>query len=1374
MKRISFLWFTLFCFGILQANNSYDFKRLDIANGLSTNQTRSIFKDSHGFMWFGTAFGLNRYDGSEFTLFQHRRNDATSIPSNNVGAIQEAYDGKLWITTGPSQTIYNPTTETFSQTIQLAIHKLGINAMATHVFIDASKNYWISTSQQTVIVYDVHQKKIIPILSTTHYGSLADLKQVGNRYWLIFNSGILAQYDYPTKKIISQTDFLKQQFAPVTHPFQIFVDNDDDVWIYSQGSDMKGMYLFHPKTNQWEQITSNSKHFPLSSDLVTDIIQDNQGLLWIGTDHGGITLIDKKTGKTTYLENNSDDDRTISHNSITALYKDNDGIIWVTTYKNGICYYHKSVYKFALIHHEASNPNSLPTNDINCFYEDPQKTLWLGTDEEGLFAYYPALKKYVHYAHHDGHNSISSNVVLCINPDTKGNLWIGSFHGGLDRFDGKHFTHFPLYSKGKTPPTNSVYCLLNDSYGNLWVGFFGEGIFLLNAKTGHYTSCAPYINQSGDFRYPTAILEMKSGEILFGSSNGIVSYNPSKKRFTNHNLPNENKWPLSNETINGMIQDSRGWVWIGTNEGITLYQPKNQRFTWLTVKDGLPDNIVQTILEDNQHNMWAATMNGLSEIYVSTSNGQNHFRFCNYDESDGLQSREFNRYAAYKTSNGNLLFGGLNGYNRFSPNDIMLNKISPHILFTSLRVFNQVISPGEKFEGKMILSKPLYDTHTIHLKHTENMFSIEFSAFNFLVPSKTEYEYKLDNFDRQWTKIIGKTGKVTYTNLNPGTYTLLVRAANNDHLWSKQTAKLFIVVDPPFWFTTWAKIIYVLLFALILFLIYKYLVRRAKKKFEREKEIAESKRIHEFDEMKLRFFTNISHEFRTPLSLIINPLEQLVKESRFNEKEMSLFEIMHRNAKQLLQLVNELLDFRKLETSGHQISYSYGDFVNCISDICSSFESLSKDKNISFTFASSTPEMKTQFDEGKVRKIITNLLSNAFKFTPQGGKIEVTLSFTKDLHVNDTIAIIAVADTGIGIPDNEKEKIFERFYQAHSSDNQNISGSGIGLHLCKEFATMLGGSIEVKSETGKGSIFTLQIPLQVPTNDSHGSATEITKLGKTQLQLLPLAEQNIQNKKEITILLVEDNVDFRKFLRINLTPYYTILEAANGKEAWPIILSKLPSLIISDIMMPEMDGITLCKKIKDDERSCSIPVILLTAKNTDQSRIQGFEGGADEYICKPFNMDLLFVRIQGLLHERQEKADKMNVLLNIAFKEKRDNSADNQILFKVISCIEKNMERPDFSVEELSRYLGMTRATLYNKLLAITGKTPVEFIRVIRLKQAENLLKSNQFTISEVAYKVGFNYPKYFRQYFKVEFGVSPKEYIQQNRKANEPVKTKD
>jgi len=728
----------------------------------------------------------------------------------------------------------------------------------------------------------------------------------------------------------------------------------------------------------------------------------------------------------------------------------------------------------------------------------------------------------------------------------------------------------------------------------------------------------------------------------------------------------------------------------------------------------------------------------------------------NYDEPDGLQGIAFNENAALKTHKGELVFGGANGFNLFDPETILPDKNIPAVVLTDLQVFNKSVGIGEKLDGRIILPQAISQTDALTLKYNEDVVSFEFAALNFLHPEKNKYAYRLEGFNKGWIYTDGKTRKANYTNLDPGTYTFYVKAANSDGVWNEKAVALRVKILPPFWKTPFAYFLYVAFFTGVLWFARRLILQRARMRFEIEQQKQEALRMHELDMLKIRFFTNVSHEFRTPLSLILSPMDKIIREAKDSSQRKQL-QLVHRNARRLLNLVNQLLDFRKMEVQELRLNPAQGDIIKFIKDISQSFTDIAEKKNIRFSCYATVESLLMPFDYDKLERILFNLLSNAFKFTAENGKVAVQLQM--EMENNRQLLAIKVIDTGIGISREKQDRIFERFFQSDIPGSMVNQGSGIGLSITKEFVKLHNGSVWVDSEPGKGSCFTVLLPvIEMPAIKigEEPAGTEVEP--ETDARPLP-PEKIALNGKKPTLLIVEDNEDFLFYLKDNLREQFNILEAENGKTGWQKALGDHPDLVVADISMPEMNGIDLCKKIKRDPRTSHIPVILLTALAGEEQQIKGLETGANDYMTKPFNFEILLSRVKNILDEQSRLRKTFQKQVDVKPADISIASPDEQFIYQAMEIVEKNISNPDFSVEDMSRHLFMSRVTLYKKLLALTGKTPVEFIRSFRLKRAAQLLEKSQLTISEVAYEVGFNSPKSFSKYFKTEFNLSPSAY---------------
>ena len=661
----------------------------------------------------------------------------------------------------------------------------------------------------------------------------------------------------------------------------------------------------------------------------------------------------------------------------------------------------------------------------------------------------------------------------------------------------------------------------------------------------------------------------------------------------------------------------------------------------------------------------------------------------------------------------------------------------------------------------MLIEKELNDVENVEFDYKQNIFSVSFASDNYNLPEKTQYMYKLEGFNNDWLTLPLGVHNVTFTNLAPGKYVLRVKAINSDGYVGIKEATLGIVVNPPFWMSWWAYLLYTVGLVIVLFLARYRMLKREREKFHLQQIENEVAKNEEINNMKFRFFTNVSHELRTPLTLIISPLEGMLKETT-DELQSTRLQLMYRNAQRLLHLVNQLLDFRKGEMSTHQLSLSEGDIISYVHSVCNSFLLMADKKHIQFSFFSGIDTFSMAFDADKVGKIVMNLLSNAFKFTPEGGRVTVMIE-----HVAGTpdILEIKIADTGIGISDVDKEHIFERFYQAGHKGVEETTGNGIGLSLVRDFVTLHEGEVKVFDNIGMGSVFVIQFPVKhVETQVQLPEETGMSAGDEEDKEMKEEAREETERKNFPLLLIVDDNEDFRIFMRYSLELQYRVKLAVNGKEAWEMMQEELPDLVISDVMMPQMDGNELCRLIKQDKRTAHIPVILLTARQNTEAKLEGLQTGADDYVTKPFNMTILVLRIRKLI-ELSRYHRVTQGMIDPAPSEIVITSLDEKLIEKAIKYVEDNMSRTELSVEELSRELGMSRVHLYKKLLQITGKTPIEFIRVIRLKRAAQLLRESQLHVSEVAFEVGFNNPKYFSRYFKDEFGVLPSVYQEKEGK---------
>jgi signal transduction histidine kinase/ligand-binding sensor domain-containing protein/AraC-like DNA-binding protein len=1373
-KAFILLFFMLLITGLLRAqNDQFQFSRLDLNNGLSHNQVNCILKDSKGFIWFGTLSGLNRYDGYKFKVFKHAVSDTTSLNDDFIVSICEGPDYKLWIETRNGFNIYDPATEKFSHNISGYLQSISIpDAHITALKKDRHGNYWFLNATMGLFKYDPQSHKITHLIhsatdtASIYANTVSDLSQdsKGN-IWLSYYSGVLERLNPQNFRVNYRSYAINKLPAGLNTSYKIYIDNKDDIWAFAP-SYSSGVYYLNKERTVLTHIGKGIGPMHLNTDVISNVIQDDKNRMWIATDHGGINLLNKQDFKIRYLVNREDDNKTIGQNSIVFIYKDDTGIIWIGTYKRGISYYHESIIKFAHYTHHLSDPNSLPFSDINNFVQDKSGNIWIATNGGGLVCFNRKNGTFKQYLHNpDDPNSLTNNVIVCMYIDHTQKLWLGTYFGGLDYFDGKVFKHYRHNDALPTSISEDRICAIwEDSEGHLLVGTLAGGVNVLDSKTqtfSHYKYNS--IDNAIHSNYVSAILEDKRKNLWIVTSYGVDVLMKKTHQFIHYIHDSKDPNSIVSNNTNNIIEDSRGLIWISTREGISVFNPETDKFTNIVKQDGLPDNTVIDLQEDESHNIWASTPNGLTNIVVSQQASGLKFHFTNYNENDGLQGREFTENSSIKTSDGELLFGGGNGFNIFKPSDIHFNKSVPNLVFTDFEIFNQSLNAGEKTNGHIILPQSITEAKSVNLKYNENSFSFEFAALNYFNPDKVRYQYKMEGFDKDWITADNKIRKATYTNLDPREYVFRVRNSN-DASWSDKELVLSINIMPPFWKTIWAYLLYVAVAAGALFYLRRQGIRKIRLQFAIEKEREEAQRMHELDLMKIRFFTNVSHEFRTPLSLIMAPVDKILKQISDPDIQRQL-QLVNRNARRLLNLVNQLLDFRRMEYQELKLHEKSGDIIKFIKELSYSFNDIGEQKHIAFMFDSELEEFYTSFDHDKMERIIFNLLSNAYKFTPQGGQVSVLLNLRVNQGTAGQLLEIKIVDTGIGIPDDKRERIFEPFFQNDIPGSMLNLGSGIGLSITKEFVKLHKGEIFVESEFNQGSCFTILLPVQ-ELDKSLFTDTSLVLEHDQEFFADIEPQKNIagdlrKDARKPTVLLVEDNDDFRFYIKDNLKGSFNIIEADNGKRGWQKALAMHPNLVVSDISMPEMNGIDLCLKLKNDSRTSHIPVILLTALTGEEQQIKGLETGATDYMTKPFNFEILLSKIKNILSQQEYMRKTYQKQVEASPTEMRVDSPDELFIKKVLLLIDNNISNPNFSVEELSDDMFVSRYTLYKKILMMTGKTPNELVRQMRLKRAAQLLETGHLTILQICHKVGFKSQKYFVKAFKAEFDTIPSRYVE-------------
>lgn len=1340
MIRIYTLLALLFSLLSLHAQ-SFMFKHLEVSDGLSNNSVRCIYKDREGLMWFGTLAGLNCYDGYTFKVFTRQEYNQNSLPDNFIESIVELPDGQFWVKTAKGYVLFDKAKEVFQTDLTPFMTSLGSRGVPSDIFVDSKENVWIYVMGEGCYRYNKNSKPAcfsfqehkLPLVG------ISDIAECKDGILFVYDTGLLVCVDRDRLTVRWIKEEVKNDNQDGKQiDFSLFVDREECIWIYS----ISGVWVYDLEKGKWQE--DATERWRNRSDFVHSITQDAKGRIWMGKDYSGIDILTKADGRVVSVSSEKNTDRSLSHNTVYTLYTDRDGIVWVGTYKKGISYYGESIFKFEIDY----------TGDVTSIEPEGKDKAWLGTNDNGVMLWNYTTRQI------EKHFTLGEEPVVALLRASDGKLWVGTFNGDLYCIEGTAVRSFKA-GDGSKLLSDKIWALQEDRKGNIWIGFLDAGIQCLNPSDHSFQTID--LEKAGlNDNHIVSLCFTNENDLVIGTASQGVAVFDVESRKIKAVLQEKDSVGITHNEINQVFKDSRGLVWIATRGGLNIYNVKSGKVKGLS--DVMPDNggIIAGVAEDNSGDMWVTSARQLIHLNVTKGDtGEYQFVPHVYNDKDGLQNCDFNLRSIRELNNGAILLGGLYGINVFSPENVRYNKLLPKVLFAGLSLFNKEIQVGERVDGRVLLPESLNRIGKLTLDYKQNIFSIFLASDNLLLPEKTRYMYQLKGFNKEWLSQPEGVHSLTFTNLAPGKYILSAKAVNSDGYIGQDVSSLEIEVLPPFWMSWWAYLLYFMIGVGLLFLARFRLLKREREKFKLHQIELEVAKNEEVNNMKFRFFTNISHELRTPLTLIIAPLEQMLKEESNDESRKMRLQLMYRNAHRLLVLVNQLLDFRKGEMSSHHLSLSEGDIITYIQGVCDSFLLMADKKQIHFSFFSSVDHFTMAFDADKVGKIVMNLLANAFKFTPEGGRVTVMVE-----HIQEDIDVIEikVADTGVGISDADKEHIFDRFYQTENKENVDAtSGTGIGLSLVHDFVALHGGDVTVFDNIGKGAVFVVHIPVKHVDVQYHPANSMPVP------DLLPEAagqsNEEADKSKFPLLLIVDDNDDFRLFMEYSLGLQYRVKLASNGKEAWDILQNseEMPDLVVSDIMMPEMDGNKLCRLIKEDKRTAHIPVILLSAKQNTESKVEGLTMGADDYVTKPFNMTILVLRIRKLIELSRYNVSKGTI--DPAPSDIVITSLDEKLIEKAIKYVEDNISRSDLSVEELSRELGMSRVHLYKKMLQITGKTPIEFIRVIRLKRAAQLLRDSQLHVSEIAFQVGFNNPKYFSRYFKEEFGVLPSAYQEREDK---------
>lgn len=1340
---------------LLASGNPIRFKRQTVDEGLSNNTVLALTQDHNNKIWIGTIDGLNWYDGSRSVPFYKSQNDSTSLGNNHIYSLYTDRKGTVWAGTLVGLSRYNiigNNFTNFSLPDNRSMQVFAINELE-------EKEQLLLATSVGLITFDKSTGKMqqIPQLQDKKVYTICTMS---DGVLLGTSAGV---YFYYTRNG-NVTQLLPQLKGEAISSI-IYDSKMKDCWLASLTN---GVYRVDDKFQIRKHYNRQTTSGQFLSDAVRTLQQDDEGRVWIGTIEG-LLILEPSSETLERYTFSSEDPTSLGHNSVRSIIKDNQGGMWVGTYYGGLNYYHSLAPSFNILNHSAFH-NSLSDNTVSCIVEEPAtRDLWIGTNDGGLNRYDRKNNHFTSYRSSlTASGALKSNNIKCVFPDMDGNVYIGTHGGGMSVLHpatGRIETYqFPETASQANSLTNSCYTLLDGGDGTLWVGSM-SGLFRFDKRSKKLEL------------HPLAKIHPKLKNVLINTlyrdHTGRIWIGTEESLFIYANGQLEEQADSSQKHSRGLIQafciqeDAQHKIWIGTSSGLYRYQQGEKPASWehYTVQNGLPNDCIYGILEDEQGRLWLTTNNGLACFSPKDKT------FRNYTRQDGLPHSQFNQYGACKASDGTFFLGTLGGIAYFHPYHFANNPFAPNAVVTGAMVMNQSITQAKNYQAEFY-QDPSGKLLGISFPSNLKAFNIRFSVINYLSGKRNMFAYKLEGFDTDWvysTQALSTRG-VNYSNLPPGKYIFKVKACNDNGQWSESPTEFFVHILPVWYQTWWAKTLLVLfVLGILVFVVYFYIVR-AKMQMQVQIEHIERNKIEEISQEKVRFYINMSHELRTPLSLILAPLEDLLNEKNMTDPAVKQkLSYVYKNGQKLLHIVNQLLDFRKAESGTLPIHVAQAPVADLTMNVFTLFKEAAEKRNIDFQFCSDVkPGELLPVDKMYLETILMNLLSNAFKFTPDGGTIEL------DMWKEEGYYGLILRDSGIGISEEKLHRIFERFYQV----DDHKKGSGIGLALVKSLVDKHHGTISVTSEPGKYTEFVVSLPADIHAfteEERQQKEDTITALEESVFSLndgfageiVPFADEveineTVDDTEEgkATILLVDDNKEMIDYLKGNFKSRYITLTAGNGEEALAIMKEQKVDIVLSDVMMPVMDGLKLCELIKKNIQTCHIPVILLSAKGSIEAQTAGIQGGADDYIPKPFSMNLLKGKISNILKARQRLRGYYSNTIDIDVAKMTSNTLDEEFITKAIQAVEDNIDNDGFTADELADKLFMSRSSLYLKMNSVSGEPPANFIRRIRFNRACKLLLEGRYTVSEVSSMVGFSSPSYFSTSFKKYMGCLPSDYV--------------
>lgn len=1348
----------LFCF-----SQSRRFTHLTSEQGISQSEVYCFLKDSRGFVWFGTIDGLNRYDGYNVEVFNTKRDDPHTLSNNTIRSLVEDHLGRIWIGTNEGLNVYQPDTELFYQistdAFQNDQHKVwSLLIYNGQLFIGSNKGLWrtnIQTNEVAKIESGFEQVKNIQNLDNIR--SLITSKSGG--VWVLSNTKISRIELRPeSNESLIIEDFSFPVFSPAIAIAEDFTGN---LWI---AFEQDGILRYNPETKNYRHFNKYGTRYAPASGKCSSLALDKNGNLWIGTVDKGLNFVDrgelhKEEVLFETIQRNPLDSKGLNSNLIFSLYISEDNLLWVGTIGSGVNIFNPNQKKFTHYKFRDLTDDSPNSNFMRSVYADNQSRIWTGTHNNGLYLFdankdsfqklgfetqsifhissYKENKKFICtskgvylvklinndlqiLSHYEG------TATFYIERSKADVYWVATLTGLLRvNIDNDKIIAEKEYSDNTTPRISINNCrvlLYDDIENKLLVGTEGGGLNVVSLNDDHYPQ-------------------------------KVEIYKNTKELNS-----------ISNNFVRSIVKDRLQNFWIGTFEGLNKIIRDESAgtisFQSFTMDDGLPNNMIQVLVEDNNNSLWIGTNGGLSQFILEEG------RFINYTVSDGIQSNEFSEHCVYKKPNGEIIMGGINGINTFYPEQIEISSQKPQTTIIEFYLFNEKVKPLETIGKRTPLQKSVVLTDTIILLPNQNNIGFDFSSMIYPSAEKVQYAYMLEGFDADWHYTHANQRNANYTNLSHGSYIFKVKSTNNDGVWDEAPREVYIQIKTPFALTWVAIFLYGLIVVMIFLYFSYYTVIRytTKKRLLMEKD--HNQKIHELDVLRTKFFINISHDLRTPLTLISGPINTMLhNKSRSNEDKEKL-QLIQRNVKRLNYLVEQLLDVRKAESGKLSANLKTEDIVSFTKDEASHFSYAVRQKGLALNIISNSNKISACFDRAMMSRIYFNIISNAIKFTERG-KIEIIIEKV-DKHSHkilnnapfDSFVKVEVRDTGRGIPPNQREKIFDRFYQG---PEQKGKGYGIGLSHTKELIDAHKGYIEVETTENEGTTIRFFLPeIQIPEETEKNRATSNEDI---YFDAGPVSDNHKLRIKDTakTLLIIEDNADMRNYIASELEDTYNIIQACDGMEGIEKADLEMPDIVVCDVMMPNMDGIEFCKRMKSNIQTSHIPIILLTAKVDRDTKFEGIETGADDYIPKPFDVDYLKIRIKNLLQSREILRKRFQNSLDFKPSSVTVTSLDEKFLKTLISELDAGIPDADFSISSLELKMGMSHANFYRKIKSLTGQSGQELLLSMRMKRAHQIMSENPgIRVAEIAYMVGFQNPNYFGKCFKKKFGLTPTEFLNQ------------